>query len=194
MPIGNPPTGTATDLDQRPPDDRQGITDVRVCEKNHNPCTHGCLGSCWLQAVDGSRERTAAQQPAKPKDTCPDSGKPCTNQCGNVCLPGVKHDTAKPRPTLIIHSMARAVDAVVAVGEYGARKYADDNWIKVDNAERRYTDAMHRHDLAIGRGETHDPESGHLHAAHRAWNALAALDIILRKANDTPTKTPGAQP
>lgn len=160
----NSPTGTASDLDQRPADERrQGITDVRICDKTGNPCEHSCEGACV---------RLAILDTIKPKpDACPDSG-----------LPGVKHDTAKPRPTLIIHSMARAVDAVVAVGEYGARKYADDNWIKVDNAERRYTDAMHRHDLAIGRGETHDPESGHLHAAHRAWNALAALDIILRKA------------
>lgn len=167
----NAPTGTACDLDQRPHGERPGITNARVCDATEWACQHGCEGACIELAT---RQKTA----------CPDSGKPCTNQCGNVCLPGVKHDTAKPRPTLIIHSMARAVDAVVAVGEYGARKYADDNWIKVDNAERRYTDAMHRHDLAIGRGETHDPESGHLHAAHRAWNALAALDIILRKAND----------
>lgn len=170
------PTGTASDLDQRPADERrQGITDVRICEETGNPCGNGCEGACVVRAFIATTPKP---------DKCPDSGKPCTNQCGNVCLPGVKHDTAKPRPTLIIHTMARAVDAVVAVGEYGARKYADDNWIKVDNAERRYTDAMHRHDLAIGRGETHDPESGHLHAAHRAWNALAALDIILRKAND----------
>lgn len=93
---------------------------------------------------------------------------------------GVKHDTGKPRPTLLVSSLARAVNEVSKVLTYGADKYDDDNWRKVPGGVPRYTDALMRHLLAEAMDEAQDPESGLLHAAHTAANALIRLELLLR--------------
>ena len=46
----------------------------------------------------------------------------------------------------------------------------------------RYDDALMRHWLREHAGETHDQDSGAMHATHLAWNALARLELILREA------------
>lgn len=93
----------------------------------------------------------------------------------------MKHDAGKHRPTLVLGSMGRALQAVIALGEHGARKYSDDSWLRVTNAQQRYTDAMLRHTLAELAGEDTDPDSGMRHAVHVAWNALARLELMLRE-------------
>lgn len=92
----------------------------------------------------------------------------------------VKHDAGKPRPTLVLASMGRAVAEVVAVAEHGAAKYTPDGWLHVPDGQQRYTDALLRHLLADVAGEARDPDSGLLHAAHAAWGALARLELMLR--------------
>ena len=93
---------------------------------------------------------------------------------------GIKHDGGKVQPVLVLETMARALQAVCEVGTFGAQKYSADNWLQVADASSRYRNAKHRHMLAAATGETHDPESGLLHAAHEAWNALAVLELQLR--------------
>lgn len=93
---------------------------------------------------------------------------------------GRKEDTGKPRPSLVTGGLSRAVEAVVEVATYGAGKYADNGWESVDNGVQRYTDAMVRHLLAETR-ELRDPESGFLHAAAVACNALIRLELMLRE-------------
>lgn len=93
---------------------------------------------------------------------------------------GMKHDEGKPRPQLVLGTMAQALQAVIEVAEHGARKYSPDNWLKVPDAQARYTDAMLRHLLAELSGEARDPDSSLLHAAHAAWGALARLELMLR--------------
>ena len=95
--------------------------------------------------------------------------------------PGTKFDTTKVRPTLLLSSLARAVTEVSHVLTYGARKYSDDGWRLVDNGFDRYTDALYRHLLAEHMGEEHDDETGLLHAAHTAANALIRLELLLRQ-------------
>lgn len=99
---------------------------------------------------------------------------------------GTKHDGGKPRPSLVLGTMARAIRAVIAVAEHGAKKYSADNWLLVPDGVNRYTDAMLRHLVAEHTGEAKDPDSGLLHAAHAAWGALARLDLMLRKAERNP--------
>lgn len=95
--------------------------------------------------------------------------------------PGAKLDAGKPRPELIMRGFARALSAVAEVATFGANKYTDDGWQEVPEAERRYTDALYRHLLKHHRGEEDDPDSGLSHLAHAAWNALAILELRLRK-------------
>lgn len=95
--------------------------------------------------------------------------------------PGAKFDAGKNRLGLVFHGFPHALGAVGLVATFGAEKYTDNGWASVPEGERRYTDAMYRHLLAEGMGEAMDGDSGLLHAAHAAWNALARLELMLRE-------------
>ena len=98
---------------------------------------------------------------------------------------GAKLDAGKNRLGLVLCGFARALQEVGRVGTYGANKYTDNGWMEVPDGERRYTDAMLRHLMREATGEEHDPDTGLHHAAHAAWNALARLDLALRKTPNT---------
>lgn len=85
---------------------------------------------------------------------------------------GVKHDGGKLRWSLL---PLQSVNEVLQVLEFGARKYAPDNWQKVPGARERYYDAAMRHTTAWFNGESHDPESGYHHLAHAACCILFLL-------------------
>ena len=98
--------------------------------------------------------------------------------------PGVKLDDGKIRMGLVLLGFARALKEVGEVGTYGAKKYIDHGWVYVDNGRERYTDALLRHLLAEATEGDRDQESGLLHAAHTAWNALARLELMLREEEE----------
>ena len=85
---------------------------------------------------------------------------------------GVKLDAGKPRWTLMPWA---SLCEVLAVLEYGAAKYAPDNWLHVPNPVDRYTNAALRHLTAWIQGERCDPESGLSHLAHAACCLLFLL-------------------
>ena len=58
--------------------------------------------------------------------------------------PGAKLDAGKNRLGLVFSGFALALQAVGAVGTYGANKYTDEGWKAVPDANKRYTDAMLR--------------------------------------------------
>lgn len=95
--------------------------------------------------------------------------------------PGAKLDAGKPRPGLVLGGFARALLAVTRIGTFGAMKYTDNGWQEVPNGEARYDDAKLRHWLYEKAGVEFDADSAELHAAHEAWNALARLDLIIRR-------------
>jgi Domain of unknown function (DUF5664) len=78
----------------------------------------------------------------------------------------------KPRFSLL------PMDALYAVAEvltFGAVKYADDSWKRAPFTKADYLDAMGRHWAKIAAGELRDAETGYLHAAHLACNAIFYL-------------------
>lgn len=75
----------------------------------------------------------------------------------------------------------RAISAVATVSAFGASKYAWNGWQNVSDGYSRYSDALVRHLGYEAEGEDVDPDSGLLHAAHTAWNALARLELLLRE-------------
>jgi hypothetical protein len=87
---------------------------------------------------------------------------------------GRKYDTGKPDYTLLPWD---AVEEVVRVLDFGAKKYARDNWKHVDNAETRYLAAAFRHLAAYARGERCDPETSISHLAHAACCVLFLLSL-----------------
>ena len=94
---------------------------------------------------------------------------------------GAKGDAGKVRPALVLGDFARALIEVAEVGTYGAKKYTEHGWLTVPDGIERYDEAMLRHWLKEKAGETHDADTGLLHQAHLAWNALARLDLMLRE-------------
>lgn len=96
--------------------------------------------------------------------------------------PGAKLDAGKaPIFQGVIDYFPRAIAQVAAVSAFGASKYAWKGWETVPDGVNRYSNAGMRHliDEAIEGPITID--SGLLHKAHAAWNALAALELTLRK-------------
>ena len=108
--------------------------------------------------------------------------------------PGAKLDAGKRRDGLVLLAFSRALAEVSKVGTYGATKYTENGWTEVPNGISRYTDAMLRHMLAEGSGEHSDKDTGLLHAAHAAWNALARLDLMIRESEKAPARPQEAPP
>lgn len=110
--------------------------------------------------------------------------------------PGAKLDAGKARAGLVLGDFARALQQVSLVGTFGAQKYTDHGWLTVPAGVERYTDAMLRHWLAEHYSAPHDSQTGLLHAAHLAWNALARLELMLRdhEIERAPTSYLQAQP
>ena len=96
----------------------------------------------------------------------------------NPHSPGAKLDAGKPDMSLLA-DFGLALQEVAAVSTFGARKYSRGGWQTVPDGLNRYTAAMLRHYFAERYGDL-DGDSGLLHAAHGAWNALARLEFILR--------------
>ena len=100
-----------------------------------------------------------------------------------------KYDEGKPPVGQMKQDFSRALLAVAEVTGYGIKKYNQPgSWRFVSNALSRYEDALGRHDLQVASGEECCGESGLLHAAHRAWNALATLEIIKQMQEENENK------
>lgn len=94
---------------------------------------------------------------------------------------GAKLDSGKVRMGLVYEGFAAALEQVAEVGTFGANKYSDNGWKTVPNGLQRYTDALYRHLSYEAQGEVYDSETGLLHAAHAAWNALARVHFLLQE-------------
>src|SRR3990167_8572215 len=84
---------------------------------------------------------------------------------------GSKYDLGKSRMSLLPFEALRAVGDVLA---YGASKYNSHNWRK-GMKWSRIQDALLRHYERFSMGEERDTESGYLHTAHLACDALFLL-------------------
>jgi hypothetical protein len=99
--------------------------------------------------------------------------------------PGAKADDGKIDLDLVLGSFTRALKSVGEIGTAGAKKYSRNGWLQVPNAISRYSSAMWRHIFQFKEGEFYDKESGQLHLAHAAWNALAVLELFIRQQEES---------
>ena len=90
-----------------------------------------------------------------------------------------KHDEGKTRWDLL---PLKQVEEIVDVITWGAKKYTDNGWKTLENAEERYFAAMMRHIAAHRRGEMCDNESKLSHLAH-----AGACLLFLIWHQDNPT-------
>ena len=102
--------------------------------------------------------------------------------------PGAKVDAGKILADDILSQFPRALWTVCELGTIGASKYTLGGWQHVEDGERRYANAQMRHKLKEWMGEEIDEETEVLHATADAWNALARLELILRRQEKEKTE------
>lgn len=85
--------------------------------------------------------------------------------------PAMRFDYGKLRWELLPDD---AIEKIVEVYSHGSLKYEDDNWRK-GMKWNRVIGSMKRHIKAFTTGEDIDPDSGCLHIAMVAWNAITLL-------------------
>jgi len=101
------------------------------------------------------------------------AGEPLSGAQGT----GMKFDGGKPRWSLLMAGMSKALEGVAKVLTFGAQKYAAHSWRTVPEGKDRYRDALYRHLAAIEQGEELDPESGLRHWDHVICNALFLSEL-----------------
>ena len=84
----------------------------------------------------------------------------------------LKYDSGKLKYHLV---PSESIQAIAEIMTYGAEKYCENSWQGLDDFENRYYDALMRHLEAWRQGEKIDKESGKLHLAHAATNAIFLL-------------------
>lgn len=91
---------------------------------------------------------------------------------------GTKFDAGKLRYDLLDDD---AVEQLVAVLTFGAKKYAPNNWRFMREWRERYYAAMQRHLVAWRKGERIDSDSGMHHLAHAMCCVMFLLAMDLGK-------------
>jgi hypothetical protein len=99
---------------------------------------------------------------------------------------GSKKDHGKDRWDLLPWY---AVEQVVKVLSFGAKKYGDENWKKVENLDQRYFAASMRHEIAYKSGQGPDDESGLHHLAHKICCDLFRLQSEINKKKSLDKET-----
>lgn len=69
------------------------------------------------------------------------------------------------------------IEDVVKVYTAGAKKYGPDQWQNLPDGYKRYKAALFRHLVEYEKGNWLDEETGCIHLAQVAWNAIAMLHI-----------------
>lgn len=103
------------------------------------------------------------------KSTCSTLKKPSKEK-------GIKFDDGKLQYSLIPPEIKLYLAEILT---FGAKKYAPNNWKKVD--VQRYYDAFERHMTAFQLGEENDQESGMHHLKHALTNMVFITWLELNK-------------
>lgn len=124
-----------------------------------------CLGEAWTASYfKGSfLEKVSSITSEKLLLDYLETESECIEDYLGRLFEGRKDDSSKLRYSLL---PSGTVNQVVQVLEFGSKKYADNNWQKVDNSRTRYYDAAMRHIDAWFNGDLKDDETGLHHLAH----------------------------
>ena len=79
------------------------------------------------------------------------------------------------------------IEEIVKVYTAGAKKYAPNNWMHLGHGYEPYKAALFRHICEFERGNWRDADTGCIHLAQVAWNAIAMLHIEMEKRKENKT-------
>ena len=135
----------------------------------------------------GSDGDVIAYRPILQGEKCPGEG--CSDQgCPHHYadeepepITGLKYDSEKPRYDLLLTGLPLSLEEVTQVLTIGAKKYADNNWRRVDHAETRYMATAMRHEVAHVQGENRDPGTDRYHLAHKICCDLFRLELLMQE-------------
>jgi|TARA_R110000822_G_scaffold97876_2_gene221830 hypothetical protein len=104
----------------------------------------------------------------------------------SVNVIGKKFDSEKPKMYLL---PPKATLEVAKVLTFGAAKYDEENWRKLEDAQKRYSGGALRHIFSHLDGELEDPETNLSHLAHAICCLLFKLELELE--NDKKSEKEG---
>jgi len=142
-----------------------------TCEQT----TRRFKATCENISLNAPNNTTEITKNNKPLET--------TENIKQLHLPGMKYDEGKPNLSLVFGGFNKALLDVGYIGTFGARKYTPNGWKDVENLYERYSSALLRHMFAAMSTrvkDIYDNETGRLHLAHVAWNALALTEHMLK--------------
>ena len=89
---------------------------------------------------------------------------------------GMKFDSEKPKMYLL---PPKPTVEVAKVLTFGAAKYDEENWRKLEDAQKRYSGGALRHIFSHLDGELQDPETNLSHLAHAICCLMFKLELEL---------------
>jgi len=97
------------------------------------------------------------------------------------------YNEQKLHPATFYGKNYEAIMSICAVGSFGAKKYAENNWMGLQDGEKRTLNAAMRHIMAYMSGEINNHEEFEKdgvkytcdlpHLAHAAWELLACIEF-----------------
>lgn len=116
------------------------------------------------------------------KDLLPSDIK-CEDDIISSCFKSKKNDIQDDKLRWDLLPLEEIED-IVRVYHAGAKKYGPNNWQGLENGYQRYKAALLRHLLEADKGNAVDSDTGCLHLAQVAWNAIAMLYLSKRKEDE----------
>ncbi len=96
-------------------------------------------------------------------------------------MTGRKFDSEKPKMYLL---PPKATVEVAKVLTFGAAKYDEENWRKLEDAQKRYSGGALRHIFSHLDGELQDPETNLSHLAHAICCLMFKLELELENGSN----------
>lgn len=96
-------------------------------------------------------------------------------------MTGRKFDSEKPKMYLL---PPKATVEVAKVLTFGAAKYDEENWRKLEDAQKRYSGGALRHIFSHLDGELQDPETNLSHLAHAICCLMFKLELELENGEN----------
>lgn len=110
-------------------------------------------------------------------------------KCENIENESIKNDRKDDKIMMDLLPWPE-LEEIAKVYTAGAKKYGPNRWQNLPDGYQRYKGAMLRHLTEVEKGNEIDQETGCLHIAQVAWNAIAMLHCKMKEMKPHSEKIP----